>query len=140
MTQLLSASQLAAVKAALSDVVDTFYVTQITYVKRAVVEDTYGEAAVVTPTEYTIRCKMDYSVGHGGRYGDIENTNEGKVQHTTWHVRLWKDDVTTAGFTIDPEQDSIIFEGKEYRFNFESEGSTFSNLGVLFYEMEIHYE
>lgn len=148
MTQLLSGTQLAQIKKALGDVVDTFYVTILEYHKRVVTEDTYGENAVVTPTVYMIRAKVDYSVGHGGRYGDVDNTAEGKIQHSTWHVRLWADDVAAAvpvgggaaGFTIDAESDSIVYMGKEYRFNFAAESGTFSGLGNLAYEIEIRYE
>jgi hypothetical protein len=63
-------------------------------------------------------------------------------------VRFWADDVAAAvpvgggspGFTIDAEADSIVYMGKEYRFNFAAESGTFSTLGTLFYEMEIRYE
>jgi len=138
--KLLSPEQLAAVKSALGSIVDTFYVTQIIYRKRDVSEDEYGENAVVVPHDHPLRCKLDYSVGRGGRYDDIEDTMAGKIQHSTWHVRLWNDDVVAAGITIDPEADSIIYNGKEYRFNFAAEDGTFSDLGSLFWELEIRYE
>lgn len=141
MTKLLSTAQLAQVRSALNDVVDTFYVTTVTYKKNSRVEDNYGENMVDTPTPYPgLRCKIDYSVGKGERYENIQNSNEGKIQHPTWHVRFWKADMDALGITIDAESDSIVYLGKEYYFNFAAEDGTFSDLGSLFYEMEIRYE
>jgi hypothetical protein len=138
--KLLTSSQLAAVRSALNDVVDTFYVTHVTYVKRVVSEDQYGENTVANEQTYDFRCKIDYSVGKGERYENIEQSNIGQVQHPTWHIRFWKADLDAQGVTVDAEHDSIRYLGKEYNFNFAAEDGAFSDLGTLFYEVEIHYE
>lgn len=136
MTDLLSDDDLAAVKSAMQDLVDTFMKMEIVLMSRSTVLGAYGESASFTPKPYTLKVMGEYTKGRGERYRNVEEDPTGEQVRDGYRFYLWKEAVD-AIVTIDPETDKVLVNGHEYIIFFWGPSAQFSSLGYLFYEMEV---
>lgn len=138
MTNLLSADDLAAIKAALKDVVDTFFKQPIIIRHRTnkttVVQ--FGERAKHVDQDFPLIGLSEFTRAEGGKYHTVQEDPTGQQQVDGWRFYFWKEDVD-ALLTVNPEMDKVVMNGKEYIIKFWAPSAWFSDLGELFYELEI---
>jgi sulfur transfer complex TusBCD TusB component (DsrH family) len=140
MPNLLDTDTLAVIKAAIKDVVDTFFRFEITINHREQVRpNNYGESVAATVTSHKFNALYQYTVASDGRYITVQRSEKGQELHDGWRVYLWKDDVAAAGLTINPESDTVTIDGKTYEIRMFTPSAPMSDLGNLFYEFDVHF-
>lgn len=140
---LLAADQLALIKDALANVFATFAKEDVVFLKRIIGFDNtnFGEqVAVPPPQEFPIQAIYAYTAAHDGKYDTIQRTELGNELHDGFRLFIWKDDMVTAGLTVDPEVDQVVFKGKTYKIDFAAPSAQFSDLGDLLFEVEIRFK
>lgn len=135
---LLTAEDLAAIKAALKDVVDTFFKQPLTIRHRTARTEVakFGELAKHVNQDFNLIGLSEFTRAEGGKYHTVQEDPTGQQEVDGWRFYFWKEDVD-ALLTVNPEQDKVIMNGKEYIIKFWAPSAWFSDLGELFYELEI---
>jgi len=134
---LLSPDDLAAIKSALMDLRDTFFKRPFTLVHRSTALGPYGESAVHDSTSnFDFVGLTEFTRAKGEKYHTVDEDPTGEQQRDGWRFYIWKDDVD-AVVVVDPETDKVLLDGVEYIIKFWAESALFSDLGYVFYEMEI---
>lgn len=143
MANLLSPAILATIKAALQNVVDTFFKAEIVLNLKTTTLDEYGEHPTQTVVNRTFSVLLDYSVGKSGRYEDIEASPMGERDESSFHVYFWATDIENSGIVIDAENTTVTvanipnIKDGEYEVRLFVPSALFSDLGYLLYEMEL---
>lgn len=143
MANLLTVRTQLAIKAALQNVVDTFFKCTVTLNSKVTVTDRYGERPVSTITTRDFDVLADFSVGKSGRYQDVEKSELGQRDESSFHLYFWADDVKNSGVTVDAEADTVTLRNipsipdGEYEIRLFAPSALFSDLGFLLYDMEL---
>jgi hypothetical protein len=141
MPSLLSPEDLAAVKEALKDLVDTFFKKQVIIRHRVnVTTQQYGEKPQSADSYHPILGLFQFTRSSGGKYHTLYDRENGMTQEDGWRFYLWADDVEALGITVNPEADKIVMDDFEYVIKFWAPSALFSDLGCLLYELEILYD
>jgi hypothetical protein len=143
MANLLSPATQIAIKAALQNVVDTFFLETVTLNLRTTVPDKYGENPVTTVVTRQFEVLSDFSVGKSGRYENIDDSPMGQRDESSWHLYFWAQDIITSGVVVNPEADTVTIGavdgigGAEYEIRMFAPTALFSDLGFLLWDMEL---
>lgn len=135
---LLTPEDLEAIKAALKDVVDTFF-KQPLIIRHRTAKTTvahFGESAKHVEVDIQLIGLSEFTRADGGKYTTVQEDPTGQQETDGWRFYFWKEDVD-ALVHVNPEQDKVIMNGKEYIIKFWAPSAWFSDLGELFYELEI---
>lgn len=137
MANLLSPAVQQVIKTALQSVIDTFFRKSIVLNSNVSTPDGYGEGAVIQSTHTTFNVLVEPSVGKSARYENVRKAPMGQEEQYSWHVYFWTKDIIDSGIVIDPETDTVTFDGVDYEIRLFTPSALFDDLGFLLHEMEL---